>query len=225
MSAAYTTTSHNVTIASGTAVADISSDAADTATAAVQVTNLYAGAQPLTVTKTVGGTLGDTSQDFTFTLSLRDKNGATYMEKITATKSGAGMDQPVTWTLTQSDNYTYTFTLKHGQRIFLQIPYDSQQVKVTEAAELEYTTDSRSYATSANSVPGYSHGMAVQTIANMNGGYTVDFYNERNLGAPPSGVAPMSPGYTVMLWVGGASALVIFGCSFLVWRRRRRDWM
>ena len=67
--------------------------------------------------------------------------------------------------------------------------------------------------------------MAVQTIATMDRGYTVDFYNERNLGAPPSGVAPMSPGYTVMLWVGGASALVIFGCSFLVWRRRRRDWM
>ena len=223
-SAAYTTTSHNVTIASGTAVADISSDAADTATAEVQVTNLYAGAQPLTVTKTVGGTLGDTSQDFTFTLSLRDKNGAVYTEKITATKSGAGMPHPETLTLTQSDNYTYTFTLKHGQRIFLQIPYDSQQVKVTETAELEYTTASRSYG-SGTTPPDYTAKVAVQTITNMDRGYTVDFYNERNLGAPPSGVAPMSPGYTVMLWVGGASALVIFGCSFLVWRRRRRDWM
>ena len=224
-SAAYTTTSRNVTIASGTAVADISSDAADTATAAVQVTNLYAGAQPLTVTKTVGGTLGDTSQDFTFTLSLRDKSGADYTQGITAIKSGAGMTQPETLTLTLTQSGNYTFTLKHGQRIFLQIPYGSQQVEVTETAELEYTTDSRSYATSADSVPNYSDGMAVQTIANMDGGYTVDFYNERNLGAPPSGVAPMSPGYTVMLWVGGASALVIFGCSFLVWRRRRRDWM
>lgn len=224
-SAAYTTTSHNVTIASGTAVADISSYAADTATAAVQVTNLYAGAQPLTVTKTVGGTLGDTSQDFTFTLSLQDKNGATYTENIIATKSGAGMTQPETLTLTLTQSGNYTFTLKHGQRIFLQIPYGSQQVVVTETAEIEYTTDSRRYATSADSVPDYSNGVAVQTIASMNGGYTVDFYNERNLGAPPSGVASMSPGYTVMLWVGGASALVIFGCSFLVWRRRRRDWM
>lgn len=223
-SAAYTTTSHNVTIASGTAVADISSYAADTATAAVQVTNLYAGAQPLIVTKTVGGTLGDTSQDFTFTLSLQDKRGAVYTEKITATKSGAGMDQPEPLTLTLTPSGNYTFTLKHGQRIFLQIPYDSQQVEVTETAALEYTTESRSYATSADPVPNYSGG-AVQTITNMDGGYTVDFYNERNLGAPPSGVAPMSPGYTVMLWVGGASALVIFGCSFLVWRRRRRDWM
>ena len=224
-SAAYTTTSHNVTIASGTAVADISSYAADTATAAVQVTNLYAGAQPLIVTKTVGGTLGDTSQDFTFTLSLQDKDGVDYTQEIIATKSGAGMTQPepLILTLTQSGNYT--FTLKHGQRIFLQIPYDSKQVTVTEEAVAEYTTDSRRYATSADSVPDYSDGMAVQTIATMNGGYTVDFYNERNLGAPPSGVAPMSPGYTVMLWVGGASALVIFGCSFLVWRRRRRDWM
>ena len=224
-SAAYTTTSHNVTIASGTAVADISSDAADTATAAVQVTNLYAGAQPLTVTKTVGGTLGDTSQDFTFTLSLQNKDGADYTQDITAIKSGAGMPRPETLTLTLTQSGNYTFTLKHGQRIFLQIPYDSKQVMVTETAELEYTTDSRSYATSADSVPDYSDDMAVQTIANMDGGYTVDFYNERNLGAPPSGVAPMSPGYTVMLWVGGASALVIFGCSFLVWRRRRRDWM
>ncbi len=222
-SAAYTTTSHNVTIASGTAVADISSDAAETARAEVQVTNLYAGAQPLTVTKTVGGTLGDTSQDFTFTLSLQDENGATYTEPITATKSGAGMTQPKPLTLIQSDNYT--FTLKDEQQVVIQIPYDSQQVTVTEEAVAEYTTDSRSYVTSADPVPDYSPGMAEQTIATMDGGYTVDFYNERNLGAPPSGVAPMSPGYTVMLWVGGASALVIFGCSFLVWRRRRRDWM
>ena len=223
-SAAYTTTSHNVTIASGTAVAYISSYAADTATAAVQVTNLYAGAQPLTVTKTVGGTMGDTSLDFTFTLSLQDKDGADYTQDITATKSGAGMTQPVTFplTLTQSDNYT--FTLKHGQRIFLQIPYGSQRVVVTETAELEYTTKSRRYE-SGTTPPGYTANVAVQTIASMDDGYTVDFYNERNLGAPPSGVAPMSPGYTVMLWVGGASALVIFGCSFLVWRRRRRDWM
>lgn len=223
-SAAYTTTSHNVTIASGTAVADISSYAADTATAAVQVTNLYAGAQPLTVTKTVGGTLGDTSQDFTFTLSLQDKNGATYTENITATKSGAGMTQPEPFTLTLTQSGNYTFTLKHGQRIFLQIPYDSKQVTVTEEAVAEYTTQSRSYA-SHGVVPDYIPNTAVQTVASMDGGYTVDFYNERNLGAPPSGVAPMSPGYTVMLWVGGASALVIFGCSFLVWRRRRRDWM
>ena len=222
-SAAYTTTSHNVTIASGTAVADISSYAADTATAAVQVTNLYAGAQPLTVTKTVGGTMGDTSLDFTFTLSLQDKQGTPFTGDITAIKSGAGLNDPVALTLKQSDNYT--FTLKHGQRIFIQIPYDSKQVTVTEKAVAEYTTDSRSYVTSTDPVPNYIDGMAVQTIDAMDGGYTVDFYNERNLGAPPSGVAPMSPGYTVMLWVGGASALVIFGCSFLVWRRRRRDWM
>ena len=223
-SAAYTTTSHNVTLASGTAEAIISSYAADTATAAVQVTNLYAEAQPLIVTKTVGGTLGDTSQDFTFTLSLQDKDGANYTQEIIATKSGAGMTQPVTLTLTLTQSDNYTFTLKHGQRIFLQIPYDSKQVTVTEEAVAEYTTQSRSYA-SHEVVPDYIPNTAVQTVASMNGGYTVDFYNERNLGAPPSGVAPMSPGYTVMLWVGGASALVIFGCSFLVWRRRRRDWM
>ena len=95
---------------------------------------------------------------------------------------------------------------------------------VTEEAVAEYTTQSRSYA-SHGVVPDYIPNTAVQTVTTMDGGYTVDFYNERNLGAPPSGVAPMSPGYTVMLWVGGASALVIFGCSFLVWRRRRRDWM
>ena len=223
-SAAYTTTSHNVTIASGTAVADISSYAADTATAAVQVTNLYAGAQPLTVTKTVGGTMGDTSLDFTFTLSLQGKQGTPFTGDITATKSGAGMTQPVTFPLTLTQSGNYTFTLKHGQRIFIQIPYDSKQVTVTEKAVAEYTTQSRSYA-SHEVVPAYIPNTAVQTVASMNGGYTVDFYNERNLGAPPSGVAPMSPGYTVMLWVGGASALVIFGCSFLVWRRRRRDWM
>lgn len=221
-SAAYTTTSHNVTFASGTPVADISSYAADTATAAVQVTNLYAGAQPLIVTKTVGGTMGDTSQDFTFTLSLQDKQGTPFKEDITAIKSGAGLDDPVLLPLTSEENYS--FTLKHGQRIFIQIPYGSQKVVVTETAEIEYTTKSRHYK-SGTTPPVYTANVAEQTIATMDSGYTVDFYNERNLGAPPSGVAPMSPGYTVMLWVGGASALVIFGCSFLVWRRRRRDWM
>ena len=218
----YTSADDNVEVTATNATAAINSDSQTTANASVTITNLYAGAQPLIVTKTVGGTMGDTTKDFTFTLSLQDTDDT---QEITATKSGAGMTQPVTFPLTLTQSGNYTFTLKHHQQVVIQIPYDSQQVKVTEAAELEYTTDSRSYATSANPVPGYSHGMAVQTIANMNGGYTVDFYNERNLGAPPSGVAPMSPGYTVMLWVGGASALVIFGCSFLVWRRRRRDWM
>lgn len=221
-SADYTSNSSNVAIADGAAVADIDSNGATTASATVNVTNLYAGTQPLTVTKTVGGTMGDTSQEFRFTLSLQDKDNAPYTENITAIKTGEGMTKPETLTLTHGQNYA--FTLKHGQQVVIQIPHDSKQVTVREEGVADYTTKSRSYP-STEAEPDYVPDMAAQTIASMNEGYTVDFYNERDLGAPPSGVAGQNPAYPVMVGVAMAGALVMFGFALMAWRRRYQDRM
>lgn len=221
-SATYTSQSANVASAEGAAIATIDSGGATTATATVTVTNLYAGSQTLTVTKTVGGNRGDTSRNFHFTASLQDKNHGPYTGDITAIKTGAGLTQPETLTLTYEQNYA--FTLKHGQQVVIQIPDGSKQVTVQEGRVAQYTTQSRSYP-STQTAPDYTPDTAVQTIASMDGGYTVDFYNECDLPAIPSGLASQSSAYLVMVGGAAGGALVVWGGPLRVWRRGRREGM
>lgn len=202
------------------ATATINSDAVDTANASVTVTNNYASEQTLTVTKTVGGNMGDTTYPFTFTMTV--SNGSTpYTENLNATKTGETGSVILTADTTSG---AYTFTLKHDQKIAIQIPY-GYTATVTETAVDGYTTESQQYATTTSPVPDEFSGNNTQTIRSMDTDYTVDYLNKCDMTVPPSGVDAQNPGISVMLGVAAGSAVLIFGCSFLVWRRRRRDWM
>lgn len=210
----------NVTVEAAYATATIDSDGAETAKAAMTATNRYADQQILTVTKTVGGNMGDTTKDFAFTMQV--KNGAQfYTEGLTATKTG----QTETTLTADDESQSYTFTLKHDQQIAIQIPY-GYTVTVTETAVAGYTTTWRSYVTGTEeaSKPQYGN-VDDQKSVEMTQNYTVDYLNECDMTVPPSGVDAQNPGISVMMGVAAASAVLIFGCSFLVWRRRRRDWM
>ena len=185
--------------------------------AKVTATNHYGAYKTLTVTKTVGGNMDDTTKPFTFTMTVNN-GGTSYSGSLDASKTGGALTEADTTPLT-STNGSYTFTLTDSQEIAIQIPY-GYTATVTETAVDGYTTT----ATLDNTNVTFNPAGVYTVTATMTADHAVAYLNTLNM-ATPSGVAPMSPGYTVMLWVGGASALVIFGCSFLVWRRRRRDWM
>ena len=65
----------------------------------------------LTVTKTVGGSVGDTSRDFTFTVSLK---GAPDDESYEWSKNGETMETP----LHSGDS----FTIRHGESVTITVP-------------------------------------------------------------------------------------------------------
>lgn len=217
----------NATATESYAVGKIDSNAPDKNYAAVTVSNHYAAVganQTLTVTKTVGGNMGDTTKDFAFTLEVKKGNQA-YTGALSATEGPKGEAGTAT-TLTVGEGSTYTFDLKHNEQIAIHIP-KGYTVKVTETAVDGYTTKWRSYTTGtevSETNPQFTDGTATETIT-MNQNYTVDYLNECDMTVPPSGVDAQNPGISVMLGVAAASAVLIFGCSFLVWRRRRRDWM
>ena len=179
-------------------------------------TNTYKEIQTLTVTKTVDGNMGDTTKDFTFTLQVTDTSDAPYTGTMTTTKSGTGVVKPEEGTIASGE----TFTLAHGQQIAIDIP-KGYTATVTETAVDGYTTtadlDKADYTFPENG------GYAVTT--EMDADHTVDYLNECDMTVPPSGVDAQNPGISVMMGVAAISAVLIFGCSFLVWRRRRRDWM
>lgn len=209
----------NATATESYAVGKIDSNAPDKNYAAVTVSNHYAevGAnQTLTVTKTVGGNMGDTTKDFAFTLEVKKGNQA-YTGALSATEGPKGEAGTAT-TLTVGEGSTYTFDLKHNEQIAIHIP-EGYTVTVTETAVGGYTTTADLDKTD------YTFPESGYTVTTeMDADHTVDYINQCDMQVP-TGVDTQNPGSSVMLGVAGASAVLIFGCSFLVWRRRRRDWM
>lgn len=174
----------------------------------------------LTVTKTVTGDMGDKSHPFAFSVTLTDANGDPMTGSVTYTKSGKeGESEQGALTLT--DAGVGTFELTDGQSIaFNSLPVGTQySVTETEA-------DQNGYTTSVQAVPSanVSETDVVSGTIVADGATTVTYTNYRGL-TPPTDVSDPGSVYQVMLGVGGICALTIVGCSFLVWRRRRRDWM
>ena len=193
---------------------------AQNAVQSVTATNYYEEAmQTLIVTKDVGGNMGDTTKDFSFTLSVT-KGDSDYTDALNATKSGTGITEDESTTLTVNDEKDYTFQLKDGQRIAIVLPYGCVAT-VTETAVTGYETQSCFYVTGESG--SYQDG-STQTVT-LNDNYTVDFLNTMNLDTPITGVDNETPVYRTMIIAGAIGAVVVCGSAFLIWRRRRRDWM
>lgn len=188
------------------------------ATHTVDALNVYQKNPVLTVSNEVSGNMGDTVQNFTFTLVIKKSVDEFYTDSIQATRTGT--DGEIT--LQAKDN-TYTFTLKHDQTIRMEIPY-GYDVTVTETTDQGYTIASCQYPTDGTAVELTK--TKEQSIPTMQVNHTVEYLNTRqDTDVTITGVDTSNSGISVMIAVAAASAVIIFGCSFLMWRRRRRDWM
>lgn len=180
-------------------------------------TNTYKEIQTLTVTKTVDGNMGDTTKDFTFTMEV--KNGdVPYKGDLTAVEGPKGGTGAAA-TLKAGEGNTYTFDLKHNEQIAIEIP-KGYTATVTETEVGGYTTTAKKDGSGVT----FPEDGGYTVTTEMDADHTVDYLNKCDMQVP-TGVDTQNPGSSVMLGVAAASAVLIFGCSFLVWRRRRRDWM
>lgn len=167
----------------------------------------------LTVIKDVTGSMGSTTDDFNFTVTFTGAGNQPLTGSVAYTKAG----KPASMDLV---NGAGAFQLKDGEEIVFQnLPIGTAYT----ISEIE--ADKNGYITTASAAPTASIGpddVVSGTISAQ--GSTVTYTNNREM-APPSGLETPSTGFTVMMGVAAGSAVLIFGCSFLVWRRRRRDWM
>lgn len=173
--------------------------------------NFYAEYVPackeVTVTKTVTGTLGDKTKDFSFTLNVTN-NGSAVSENITGTKAkqGGGTDE-----LSISEN-NGTFTLKHGESVTFNIPYGAN-VTVTESDYTQKTGDATPYTTSYIVDNGNKQTGLEATISNVTADHTIAFTNDKEA-IPDTGITLNSMPYLLVL----AGVLV----GGLAWMRRRK---
>lgn len=179
-------------------------------------TNTYQRTYILTVNKTVGGAMGDTSKDnkFKFTLAL--------------TKGGAAFAlEPVPKGLTEVPNKTgeYTFERASGDTIEIELPEGVQAV-VTEEDRTDYTEQSRKYETpaeGANPNQGNFTEVGTQTVT-MDNNYTVDFQNIRDVVIPTGLESNHTKPYALMVGAGALAGLALVGGILARRARRRREW-
>lgn len=143
----------------------------------------------LTVTKTVAGMMGNTEQDFTFTLTV---DGAPDSESYEWSKNGVAQSSP----LHSGD----TFTLRHGENVVVTLP-NYFNVTVSEANE-NYTTTFRPDGGEAQE----GNSLTLQLTEDK----TVDVTNRRDM-ILPTGVSIdlIAPACILLLALGGAAFILL----------------
>lgn len=81
---------------------------------------------PITVSKTVTGSLGDRSREWTFTLTLKNADGS----PVTDLKQPAGAQN---WNDSDKTSGNYTFTLRHGESLTIPSLAGKTKYQLTEA--------------------------------------------------------------------------------------------
>ena len=202
-------------------------------TTTVTATNKYVeGVRELLVKKTVEGDMGDTTQDFDFTLKLTKGEGdsqTVYKEKLTveydpARKDGNGT--PIISLKAESD--IYTFQLCHNQSIKITVPAGYTATVTETTTGQGYTVESRQYLTEtpgSGSTTGNRSEFVKQShqSVTMNDNYTVEFRNTRDVVAPTGLESNHTKPYTLMVAAAGAAGLALVGAAVARYLRRRRQ--
>lgn len=209
-------------------------DALKIQTTTVTATNEYKqGVRELLVKKTVEGDMGDTTQDFDFTLKLTKGEGdsqTVYKEKLTveydpARKDGNGT--PII-SLTADQGNTYTFQLCHNQSIKITVPAGYTATVTETTTGQGYTVKSRKYLTEtpeSGDTTGNRSEFVEQShqSVTMNDDYTVEFRNTRDVVAPTGLESNHTKPYTLMVAAAGAAGLALVGAAVARYLRRRRQ--
>ena len=194
-------------------------------TTTVTATNKYVeGVRELLVKKTVEGDMGDTTQDFDFTLKLTKGNNE-YNKPLPVVYNGVE-GTPIA-TLEAEDN-TYTFQLCHKQSIKITVPAGYTATVTETTTGQGYTVESRQYLTEtpgSGSTTGNGSQFVEQSYQSvtMNDNYTVEFRNTRDVVAPTGLESNHTKPYTLMVAAAGAAGLALVGAAVARYLRRRRQ--
>ena len=201
-------------------------DALKIQTTTVTATNEYKqGVRELLVKKTVEGDMGDTTQDFDFTLKLTKGNNE-YNEPLPVVYNG--VDGTLSTTLEAEDN-TYTFQLCHNQSIKITVPAGYTATVTETTTGQGYTVESRQYLTTETPESGGildlrpAFASKDKQEVTMNDDYTVEFRNTRDVVAPTGLESNHTKPYTLMVAAAGAAGLALVGAAVARYLRRRRQ--
>ena len=163
-------------------------------TTTVTATNKYKeGVRELLVKKTVAGDMGDTTQDFDFTLKLTKGEGDSqivYKEALTVEYDPERQDgNGTSITTLKAESDIYTFQLCHNQSIKITVPAGYTATVTETTTGQGYTVESRQYLTEtpgSGSTTGNGSQFVEQSYQSvtMNDNYTVEFRNTRDVVAP-----------------------------------------
>lgn len=178
----------------------------------------------LLVKKTVEGDMGDTTQDFDFTLKLT-KDNIEYNEPLPVVYNG-GDGTPIT--LTADRDNTYTFQLCHNQSIKITVPAGYTATVTETTTGQGYTVESRQYLTEtpeSGDTTGNRSEFVKQShqSVTMDADYTVEFCNTRDVVAPTGLESNHTKPYTLMVAAAGAAGLALVGAAVARYLRRRRQ--
>ncbi len=220
-------------------IASVDSAVSSSAVALVTVTNTYTrNTNTLTISKHVSGPMGDTSADFTFTVTLMD--------------TLAGTDVPYTGVIGEDDivksdgaiwhadttddgslTGTYTLTLSDGESITLTLPY-GVTATVEETNVQGHTVYSRVYNTgttvgdNADFDPANDKTLDYvieksQTVTLTGVNQSVDFMNYRAAAVPTGVDTDSAAPYLVLTACAAFAGLALAGSIVAVRLRRRQE--
>ena len=188
------------------------------ATSTVTVTNTYAPYRTVTITKDVGGNMGDTTHPFNFTTNITLKDGTEYSltqsTQTNATLSGntTGEGATATWTqdgYTLADDDTLTITkLKDGDVITLQ---------ETDGNDNGYQTV-YTIKNGATITPDNDGNATYNVIGNAD----IIVTNDRNVGTPTGFFEDNLP-FTLMISAAGLAGIALIATILVRRQRRRRE--
>lgn len=189
----------------------------------VTITNKYHRLEyELTVSKIVGGGMGDTETEFDFTVTLTDtlRNNGAY--------SFPTGQIPKDLNAIPEQDGVYSFQLSNGDRVVIPLPAGVTAVVAEDTTEHpDYTVTSRKYVTpkigyeiTETTYP-FNRGDK-QTVENINDDYTVDFKNVRPTVAPTGLEDNHTKPFGLMVGVAVMAGLALAGGAVV---RRRRRWM
>ncbi len=203
-------------------------------TTTVTATNEYKqGVRELLVKKTVEGDMGDTTQDFDFTLKLTKGEGDSqivYKEALTVAYDPERQDDNGAPIITlEEENDIYTFQLCHNQSIKITVPAGYIATVTETTTGQGYTVESRQYLTTETPEsggildlrPGFASKETQKVV--MDADYTVEFRNTRDVVAPTGLESNHTKPYTLMVAAAGAAGLALVGAAVARYLRRRRQ--